>query len=128
MTLRFTSHWAMVLCAIIVSGCLAGCGEETSNTGMTVDSAGVAIISNPPVSTAQWSDVLNPQASVVLGGLRDDLQEEFLSRSPWMTAVRLSDRRIVASDGNHLKFYDPHGNFLGLVGREGSGPGEFRSI
>lgn len=45
-------------------------------------------------------------------------------------AARLQDGRIVVVNGgtNELRFYDPAGQFLFATGREGEGPGEFRSL
>jgi hypothetical protein len=44
-------------------------------------------------------------------------------------AVRFGDRVVVADAGAHqLRFYDLAGKLLRTVGREGSGPGEFRNL
>ncbi|HEX8696856.1 MAG TPA: hypothetical protein VF746_30840 [Longimicrobium sp.] len=45
-------------------------------------------------------------------------------------AVRLGDGRIVVADrgGSALRFYGPDGRYLGSYGREGAGPGEFRTL
>lgn len=45
--------------------------------------------------------------------------------------VRLSDGRIVVADGgldSRLSVFSPEGRYLGRLGREGDGPGEFRFI
>ncbi|MGD8495052.1 MAG: hypothetical protein PVF05_02610 [Gemmatimonadales bacterium] len=45
-------------------------------------------------------------------------------------AVRLSDGRLVVADGgsSQLRFFAADGTFLSAAGREGDGPGEFRSL
>lgn len=39
-----------------------------------------------------------------------------------------SDGRVVVADANQIMTFESTGEFLGAVGREGEGPGEFRSI
>lgn len=46
------------------------------------------------------------------------------------SVVRLPDGRVAVSDGgsSRVSFYDSDGRFAGSFGREGEGPGEFRSL
>ncbi len=78
-------HYLPLLSIALFVGLLAGCGDETGSAVTVVDSAGVRITTNPPIASTRLSLTLNSPPVVVLGGLRDDLAEEFLSRSPWMT-------------------------------------------
>ena len=61
-------------------------------------------------------------------GRTDGPPEELFSRI--VGAVRLPDGRYAVADGRELRItvYDPTGRLLSVFGREGSGPGEFRSI
>jgi hypothetical protein len=63
-----------------------------------------------------------------LGGLHDTAAKEFDSKNPGLNGLFLSHDRIAVADGVHLKFFDPRGAILGMVGRSGGGPGEFRQI
>lgn len=61
-------------------------------------------------------------------GVLDGPAEEQLYRV--RTPLRLADGRIVVPNGgtSEIRFFDGDGKFLTSVGREGDGPGEYRSI
>src|SRR5690606_38530371 len=95
----------------------------------TRDSLGVDIVDVPEVAMLPRLEAFEPRPFLRLGGLHDgDLDEEFNPRHPWLAGVMLSDGTFVVNDATHLKFFDSQGKLLLLVGGEGSGPGEFRSI
>lgn len=106
---------------------LAACGDAGIRVE-TTDSAGIRLIENPPVRDVRGTVSLVDPPRTVLGGVRDDLREEFLGRSGYYTAVRMSNGRIFAHDRDHVKHFDAEGRLVGVIGREGDGPGEFRNI
>lgn len=107
---------------------LTACGEFGQSGTVVSDSAGVRVIANPPVADVRNQVFLADSPDVVLGGIRGNLEEEFLSRSGYLTAVRGSDGDLYAHDGTHVKHFDASGRLLAVVGRDGDGPGEFRDI
>lgn len=107
---------------------LLGCEGAPEVQTVMVDSADVVIAVNPPVQDAVDRIRLASEPRVVLGGLREDLEQEFLGGSGYPTALRLSDGRIVTHDGTRVMLYGPEGQFTGSIGGPGDGPGEFRDI
>lgn len=112
---------------VMATGCARDGGSVLQVT--TRDSLGVDIVDVPEVAMLPRLEAFEPRPFLRLGGLHDgDLDEEFNPRHPWLAGVMLSDGTFVVNDATHLKFFDSQGKLLLLVGGEGSGPGEFRSI
>ena len=114
--LRTPTCLAFVLCA--------ACTDQPEAAPNTVerDSAGIAIVENAWVESSDgWA---LDQERVVIG--REGGPEELYQVSG---ATRLDDRRIVVVDGGtqEVRIYDANGRRVGSFGREGDGPGEFRS-
>ncbi|MEX0892325.1 MAG: hypothetical protein WEB88_09150 [Gemmatimonadota bacterium] len=116
----------LVFTSLAAAAC--GAGSDAVFLAEVTDSAGVRIATNGPVSAAPASLQLDAEPYLMLGGLRQDLRLEFQGTSPWNSAVVLSDGRLVASNGTHVKFLGPDGALERIVGQEGDGPGEFRQI
>lgn len=102
---------------------LGGCSTDNASAraeAVVRDSAGVSIVEYPAEITprAEWAIELND--AVRLDG-------EF-SRVRY--GVRLGDGRLVVADGDSrtLRFFGADGALQHTTGRDGSGPGEFRSI
>ncbi|MEZ4422137.1 MAG: 6-bladed beta-propeller [Gemmatimonadota bacterium] len=118
--------------ATLLLGAVAACGgvEGTADSGAGVrvtDSAGVAIVSNEgPLLTGadRWVVDLGEEGRY---GYGDDPDEGLMFP---MAARSLSDGRVVVGDQGtrQLKLFSPDGRFLQSVGRDGEGPGEFRSV
>lgn len=92
-----------------------------------IDSAGVRIVSitAAPSSVAEWR--LSPTSLLTLTGAETGDSSAFANVGP----VRLlSDGRIVVTDmaAHRLVVFDASGRYLRSLGREGSGPGEFRYV
>ncbi len=62
------------------------------------------------------------------GGLRDDPREELSSDAEVLDVQRLRDGRWLVTDRTALKVYGASGGLERVVGRVGSGPGEFRHV
>jgi hypothetical protein len=92
------------------------------------DSAGITIVENVgTVDPTQGSWGLEPAPAVEIGNLAGP-EETQLYRV--RGATRLADGRIVVgNDGTkRLKVFSAAGDFLGAMGGEGEGPGEFSSV
>jgi hypothetical protein len=91
------------------------------------DSAGVAIVENGPPDRVPTVAVADSDLILEIGGATDDVTRQLFRVEG---AQVLSDGRMVVANGgsNELRYFDPDGSFLGAVGREGDGPGEFRYI
>jgi hypothetical protein len=107
---------------------LAACSAADTSTSVTTrDSAGVQIIEHPAAAVAAtpaWT--LGPASVTIDHGATDEALFTRVS-----DAVRLSDGRIVVvnseDDGAEPLLYRADGTFERPLGRQGSGPGEFRS-
>lgn len=109
---------------------LTACGGDAveAPTAEIQDSAGVRVVVNPPPSPdtdPTWTVVGEPE--VEIGVLDGDPEYQLFRVSG---AVVMSDGRIVvANRGAHdLRMFDAGGGHLWTSGREGDGPGEFRSV
>lgn len=109
---------------LILAAC--GGGPEAEFRTVVQDSAGVRIVENHGLSALGalgWSVEERPVLDLGGAGSEPELYQV-------MDAVRLQDGRIVvASNGSSaLQVYSPGGQHLQTIGREGEGPGEFRSV
>jgi len=116
---------------LITAGCGGGVGPITT----VRDSAGVTIVENripgdgprvrPAGAALPWT--VSPEPSLVIGAAEGQPYEQFFQIRG---AAMVSDGRIaVANAGTReVRVFDSHGAFVGSVGREGDGPGEFRSL
>jgi hypothetical protein len=108
---------------------VCGCrGEAPRQLVQVRDSAGVAIVENSAAAEVEPDRWRVPDSPVLEIGVSEGAAEYQLDNV--RSTVRLADGRIVvANAGTHeIRFYDPAGRFIHSVGREGGGPGEFRSI
>ncbi|HEX7051146.1 MAG TPA: 6-bladed beta-propeller [Longimicrobiales bacterium] len=104
-----------VLAASTLIAVLAGCGPSDSSAADAVigDSAGVAAVAFGPVETV--IGVLDQPASEVFGAIRD-------------IAVDANGNIYILDDhAANVRVFDPKGDLLAVAGREGEGPGEFRT-
>jgi hypothetical protein len=117
--------WILVLGAILALGCA---GDGRNSDSVARDSAGVTIVES---TGSQWASGeewrVSGTPSVVIGET-EGADEYQLYRV--VGAERLEDGRIVVANwGSHeLRFYDHEGEYLFAAGKEGGGPGEFRSL
>ena len=113
---------------MFLAGMGAGCAGGESASSFTVqDSSGVRIATN----TGTWDLGDGPisvadEPTVSIGTVSGDSLYQF---SRIRGGVRLSDGRLAIMDGgsHQLRIYSADGVFEQAWGREGAGPGEFRS-
>ena len=115
---------------LLVPTALGGCGSEAPGTIQTQvrDSAGVTIVESsdiPEPGAGGWA--LEQSPSLSIGTFDGDTLYQLYQISG---GTRLPDGRIVVSDAGsyQVRIFGPDGSALGIWGREGEGPGEFRSI
>jgi len=112
--------------ALLCATTACGPTPDAKPTYTVRDSAGVRIVQNEaPQLTGDECWTVGPEAAVTIGLV--DGPAEYLFVAPW--AARLSDGRIAVLDrgDEELRLFSPTGEYLRSSGREGEGPGEFRS-
>ena len=92
------------------------------------DSAGVRIVNNKARSDAPIQFVLGSRATFEVGGLEASDVNEFNHTAGYLNGTRLSDGRFAVIDVNRIHYFDSRGRRVKIVGRDGSGPGEFRYL
>lgn len=110
--------------AIAIGACKSSATEHPATTR---DSAGVAIVEiriPTPPDTRSWRVIDPPLVDI---GTAEGAPEQQLHRV--QGAVRLDDGTIVIANGGsgEVRWYSSDGLHLVTAGREGDGPGEFRS-
>jgi hypothetical protein len=105
---------------LVVASCGGGTGVGAS---VEVDSAGIKIITSASPSE-EW--VLEPEPELALG-VRNGGPTEFYGVRA--IAFLPGDRIAIANRGtDEIRFFTRYGEYLGAVGRTGSGPEEFRGL
>ena len=118
-----TGAW---LCGVVVS--LAACGdngEAPSSPAQLTDSAGVAIVTNPPSDATYATIAQEPVLSI---GAIEGPDEVLFGR---IASVALDDAgNFIVADGQvgEIRIFDPGGVHLRTIGSAGEGPGEFRAL
>ena len=117
-----TDRWLPVLVLLLSSGC----GGADAEGGGTASGAGApgALAGQLPLSVERWALSESPLVEI---GVLEGEQPYQLHRV--RGSVRLEDGRIVVlnAGSQELRYYNAAGRFLGAVGRQGEGPGEFQS-
>ncbi|WP_420448280.1 hypothetical protein [Candidatus Palauibacter sp.] len=114
------------LLATALAGLVAACDQDDAGPtrAMVIDSAGVAIVTSDPLSRDERCTVGEPTFEV--GDVAGDERYEFdLVRG----VTLLSDGSVAVADRGtaSVRIFSPTGEYLRSMGREGAGPGEFRS-
>lgn len=91
------------------------------------DSAGFMIVTNTSRDGARPAYRLG-SVITTLGGLSDDPAREFNRRHGYLRAVRLSNGKIMVIDSERMHLFGADLREHRLIGRKGSGPGEFRYL
>ncbi|UCD24507.1 MAG: hypothetical protein JSW51_00895 [Gemmatimonadota bacterium] len=120
---------ASIIASVIVVSAIACSGADThSGSSASIDSSGITIVqSTSPIwaSGEEWQVAREPTVTI---GTTDGADEYQLFRV--VGSHRLEDGRIVVANwgSQELRFYDRDGGYLFAAGKEGGGPGEFRSV
>lgn len=85
-----------------------------------------AVVSGGVAEPARLS--VRGEVLVRFGGLRDDPREELQGDADVLDVQRLPGRRWLVTDRHVLKVHSASGVLQRVVGRRGSGPGEFRHL
>ena len=117
--------WPVCLAwCLLAGGC--GAGDRPAVVSVARDSAGIRVVESYPDRS---SDSCTFSSSPAVGiGVIEGAPEYQLYRV--MDAIRLEDGRIaVVNQGSEqVRVYDERGEFLVGFGRQGGGPGEFRTV
>lgn len=116
----------MALIAMTMGAC-AGL-DEVDDRAIRTDSAGVTIVHYPSLPSLEESRIaLSPEPDLIIGREGAEPAYEFFRIRG---VARLADGSLVVADRGsvQLRFFNSEGRFLRSSGREGEGPGEFRSM
>ena len=112
--------------SLVPGACTVTPDAEGLATHFRKDSAGTELVIHESVKAVPVLTI--EKSHLDLGGLRDNPNDEFDSRNPFLAAARLSTGALVVNDYAQLKFFSSAGRFVRAAGRAGSGPGEFHQI
>ncbi len=119
------------VCVALLAGlAVTSCGgdDATHPAFEVIDSAGVRVVVNTRPDAGAGPEWTLPDEPALEIGVQDGAPEYQLFRVTG-AAVMSDGAIVVANTGTHeLRFYDGEGRYLRSVGREGDGPGEFRSV
>ena len=109
---------------------LAACGGDGGASGGAVsrDSAGVAIVEHPAdavASAPEWKLSAQPIASI---GADENDSTVDLTTSMLGTLLPDGGVVLVTAQPSEVLRFDANGNRTGMIGRPGSGPGEYRFV
>lgn len=111
--------------AVLVVGAVGGVAAQGPG-GRFVD--GVRIVDNIARRSAPIAFTIAAKPTLDLGGLKASPDDEFSPNGGYLNGVRLSDGRWAVIDESRIRFFNPAGKQLAVVGRKGGGPGEFQQI
>jgi hypothetical protein len=117
---------AFCLLSVLSVSCVEGESSADGAPSAGRDSAGVHLVDN---GTPVWADGTGWKVDSVpltsVGGDDTDLQQQFRSIS---AALRMANGNVAIAADNELRLFAPDGRYLRTLARQGSGPGEFRSL
>ncbi len=120
---RLRPHWLVALFAS-----LSVTAQAQPPTSVRRDSGGATNVEVRNTRTGAPRLRLTERPSLVLGGERLNEAETFDARHPYLSAVELKGGTIVVNDLVSLKFFSRSGVLQRVVGRRGTGPGEFQQV
>lgn len=123
-----SSHSALPFLLIFVLGCAEPGSESASESGGVRDSSGITIVEIAPSqleNAPEWT--VDAEPAVEIGRVDGP--------STWQlhevrSVLRLPDGRIAVANGSppEIRVFGNDGREMETLGREGDGPGEFRSL
>ncbi len=118
---------AATLCVLLALGACAGAPDASSKPKrFTV--AGVTTVENPPRASAPAVFHLSDSIVRDIGGLKEKTEDEFNHRNGFINGVVLSDGGFAVMDWTKVRVFDKNGTQMAVIGRQGSGPGEFQGL
>lgn len=125
-------HWPpahrLVLGALALMAVGAPSDSLVAQFPRSWDSAGVRIVANAARATAPVAFMIDAKPMFELGGLKDNPNEEFDGGFYQTTQVVLTDGTRVVTDWQKVRFFNPAGKQIRVVGRKGQGPEDYFSI
>lgn len=118
-----SSNRPLLLCVVLLGSVRSAVAQQTGR-----DSSGVEIVTAGPRSAARIAFELSPQPIMDVGGAESDPDKEFHHRQGYLRGIRLSDGRLVVIDVFRVHYFSAAGSREIVVGRRGSGPGEFLDL
>jgi hypothetical protein len=92
------------------------------------DSTGIRIVTNPALSSAKEAFTFGATPTYRVGGLEEVPEQEFKSNQGYLRGAFLSDGRFVVTDESRIHFFDAQAKRIGILGRQGAGPEDFRYL
>lgn len=122
---RYRATAALFL-AVSVLG-LVGCNSRTNSRYDAVPE-GTPIIDNPARTAVTTEYTLSAEPTYRVGGPAPTPEGELESSMGSLSAVPLSDGGLLVAEMTRIHFFDSTGTRRAILGRSGSGPGEFQNI
>lgn len=107
---------------------LAACGdggEPLSTQAQVTDSAGIAIVTNPPSDAVYATIAPKPILSI---GAVEGPDEELFGRIASATRDGAGHFIVADRQSGKIRVFDAGGTYLRTLGNSGEGPGEFRAL
>lgn len=119
--LTVLEHWLLLFLAVCLWSPL---GAQATIR----DSVGIRIIENPARVGSPVSLRLVAVPSLDLGGLKSNPEDEFVSTAGYLRWAQLSTGGVAAIDVTRIRYFDASRKQVTVAGRNGAGPGEYRSL
>jgi len=120
---------APILIAIAIA--LGGCGErvvQVSIRGTVKADSSVRVVTFDSLPQTFGDVDIDAAKEWSFGGMSDADSTEFDPRALRIDVAELPSGDLIVADHQRLKYLDAQGKLLRIVGRAGSGPGEFSAI
>lgn len=118
----------VVVSAVVLAAAFAAACETVPEKARILTVNGVHLVENPPRAAAPIVFRLGDSVLRDIGGLKEYDEDEFNHRSGFLTGVSFSDGGLAVIDWTKVRIFDAAGAQTAVVGRNGSGPGEFRGL
>ncbi|MEO7999364.1 MAG: hypothetical protein ABI852_18075, partial [Gemmatimonadaceae bacterium] len=124
---RITRRLRFIPITVLVAlGCEKSVAVPSSAASTVTDSAGVTIVQN---HRPLWTDSTRWRVDSVplthIGANDKDVQQQFRFLRG---AYRLASGNVVVATPDDIRLFDANAHFIKTIARQGSGPGEFRSL
>jgi len=110
---------------LLLLGACGDGGERIPSAAQFVDSAGVAIVTNPPSGTVYATIAADPVLSI---GAIDGPAEVLFGRLASVAVGGAGNLIVADAQMDEIRIFDASGVHLQTIGGPGEGPGEFRAL